>query len=99
MATLLTEESLAAALRQSPEWTHHPERRSISRTYEFKGFKSAIRFVNRIAETATELDHHPDIDIRYNKVRLEVSTHSAGGLTELDFALAKKVEELAEELD
>lgn len=63
----------------------------IRRQFEFADFPSAIRFVNRVARLAEKADHHPDIDIRYKKVRLTLSTHSAGGLTQKDFALARQV--------
>jgi len=55
--------------------------------FEFDDFTDAIDFVNSVAEVAEEEEHHPDIDIRFNKVRLVLSTHSKGGLTDLDFAL------------
>ena len=51
---------------------------------------------NAVAEVAEEEEHHPDIDIRYNKVRLVLSTHSKGGLTDLDFALAERIDTLSE---
>ena len=54
-------------------------------------------FVNSVAEIAEEDDHHPDIDIRYNKVRIALSTHSEGGLTDLDFEVAEKIDTLVEE--
>ena len=99
MRKLLSSEALATALAGVAAWAHHPDRDSISRTYQFPSFAEAIRFVNAIAEVATEIDHHPDIDIRYNKVRLEVTTHSARGLTRLDFVLASRAEELADDLE
>jgi 4a-hydroxytetrahydrobiopterin dehydratase len=66
----------------------------ISRTFQFKDFPSAIKFVNAIAEIAEREWHHPDIDIRWNKVTLALTTHDAAGLTEKDFALAKFFDEL-----
>ncbi len=65
--------------------------KEITRTYKFSDFKEALVFVNRVADLAEAADHHPDIDIRYNKVRLTLSTHSAGGLTDKDFSLAKQI--------
>ena len=59
-------------------------------------FADAIDFVNAVAEVAEDEEHHPDIDIRYNKVRLVLSTHSKGGLTELDFGLAERIDTLSE---
>ena len=64
----------------------------IRRTFEFKDFKQAMSFVNRIADAAESMDHHPDIDIRYNKVALALSTHSEGGVTDKDFELARKID-------
>jgi 4a-hydroxytetrahydrobiopterin dehydratase len=67
---------------------------TISRTYEFKDFPAAIKFVEVVAALAEEAWHHPDIDIRWNKVTLTLTTHDAGGLTEKDFALAQKFDKL-----
>jgi 4a-hydroxytetrahydrobiopterin dehydratase len=66
--------------------------KEIRREYKFPGFREAMAFVNRVAELADEADHHPDIDIRYNKVLLVLSTHSAGGLTKKDFDLAQRID-------
>ena len=67
----------------------------ILRTFQFKDFPAAIKFTNAVAELAEEAWHHPDIDIRWNKVTLSLTTHDAGGLTEKDFALAKKFDALS----
>jgi len=67
---------------------------TITRTYEFKDFPAALRFVNAAGRLAEKAWHHPDIDIRWNKVTLTLSTHDAGGLTEKDFALAKQFDRL-----
>lgn len=66
---------------------------AITRTFEFPTFPAAIAFVNRIAEVAETMDHHPDVDIRYTKVTCSLSTHSAGGITLRDFKLAKAIDE------
>jgi len=66
----------------------------IARTYEFKDFPAAIRFVNAVARLAEKAGHHPDIDIRWNQVTLTLTTHDEGGLTEKDFDLAKKFDRL-----
>ncbi len=68
--------------------------REIRKTYRFQRFRDAIAFVNRVADLAERADHHPDIDIRYDRVTLTLSTHSAGGLTAKDFDLAGEVEAL-----
>lgn len=67
---------------------------AITKRYKFADFKEALGFVNRVAQLAEEADHHPDILIRYRKVELTLSTHSAGGLTEKDFVLARKIDAL-----
>ncbi len=62
------------------------------RTYEFRTFADAIAFVARVGPIADGLDHHPDIDIRYTKVTLHLSTHSAGGITKMDVELAQAID-------
>ena len=94
MATLLPQTDLDALMKRIPEWD--TDKKAIERTFEFDDFSQAIDFVNSVAEIAEEEDHHPDIDIRWNKVRLSLSTHSEGGLTELDFQVARKIDNLAE---
>jgi 4a-hydroxytetrahydrobiopterin dehydratase len=64
---------------------------ALRREYRFAGFGDAIAFVNRVAQLAEEADHHPDIDIRYDRVVLTLSTHSAGGITARDFELAARI--------
>jgi 4a-hydroxytetrahydrobiopterin dehydratase len=65
---------------------------AIVKTFELPTFPDAIGFVTRIADRAEAANHHPDIDIRYRKVRVALSTHDAGGLTDLDFDLANQIE-------
>ena len=67
----------------------------LVRVFQFRDFLASIAFVNRVAELAEEAGHHPDIDIRYNRVRLALVTHDAGGITGKDFDLAAKVDDLA----
>ena len=67
----------------------------IERTYELASFPAAVAFVGRIADAAEAANHHPDLDIRYRKVRVALSTHSEGGITDKDFALATQVDGLA----
>ena len=76
-----------------PEWSRAGE--IISRTFVFKDFPAAMKFVNHVAELAEQAQHHPDVDIRWNKVSLALTTHDAGGLTEKDFALAKQCDALS----
>jgi len=67
----------------------------LTRTFKFKDFLAALAFVNQVGERAEEAGHHPDIDIRYNRVRLSLVTHDAGGLTAKDFDLAAAADKLA----
>jgi 4a-hydroxytetrahydrobiopterin dehydratase len=67
----------------------------LTKTFSFKDFLSSVDFVNQIAKIAEGAGHHPDIDIRYNKVRIALVTHDAGGLTDKDFDLAGGIEKLA----
>lgn len=66
----------------------------IHKTYHFDDFGGSMSFVNKVAERAEAVDHHPDIEIKYNEVSLALSTHSEGGLTEKDFALAHQIDEI-----
>jgi 4a-hydroxytetrahydrobiopterin dehydratase len=75
-----------------PEWKI--ESGELVRTFQFKDFRAALAFVNRVGELAEKAGHHPDIDIRYNRVRLGLATHDAGGFTEKDFDLAARAEKL-----
>ncbi len=86
---LLTETELKEHLARVPGWELRG--REIRRTWSFPDFKASMAFVNRVAALADAADHHPDIDIRYSKVTLALSTHSAGGLTARDFALAQAI--------
>ena len=68
--------------------------KEIRKKFELKDFVRAMGFVNSVALLAEKANHHPDIDIRWNAVTLTLSTHSAGGLTEKDFVLARKIDAL-----
>jgi 4a-hydroxytetrahydrobiopterin dehydratase len=68
----------------------------LVKTFSFKDFREAIAFVNRVGEAAESAGHHPDIDIRYNRVRLALITHDAGGLTEKDFNLASAINQMVQ---
>jgi 4a-hydroxytetrahydrobiopterin dehydratase len=83
---------IKAALAEIPDWKKTAA--IISRTFQFKDFSGAMKFVNAVAKIAEQANHHPDIDIRWNKVKLALTTHDAGGLTQKDFALAKKCDSL-----
>ena len=71
------------------KWQREGE--SLVANLELKDFAEAMKFVNRVAEKAEEANHHPDIDIRWNKVRLVLSTHSEGGITQKDLDLARQI--------
>jgi 4a-hydroxytetrahydrobiopterin dehydratase len=94
MSDLLNTQEVKESLKRVPEWDH--EKKHIERTFEFDEFSEAIDFVNSVAEIAEEDDHHPDLDIRFNKVRVVLSTRSEGGVTALDFDLAEKIDTLVE---
>jgi 4a-hydroxytetrahydrobiopterin dehydratase len=91
MPPLSYEEAKALQL-EIPEWTLKDS--SIERVFQFRDFKEAIKFVNRLAQAAEEEGHHPDIHIYYNKVRIELSTHKIKGLSNNDFILAAKIDAL-----
>jgi 4a-hydroxytetrahydrobiopterin dehydratase len=88
----LSEAEIEQGLRGS-EWRREHE--TIVREYKLEDFQRAIAFVNEVAAVAESANHHPDILVHgWNKVRLTLSTHSEGGLTEADFALAAAIDEL-----
>jgi 4a-hydroxytetrahydrobiopterin dehydratase len=87
--TLLSETEIQERLRRLPGWERNGN--EIRRSWSFADFAGSLAFVNRVAEIAEAANHHPDIDIRYSKVTLTLSTHDAGGLTARDFALAEAI--------
>lgn len=88
----LTSKQVGLHLKTVPNWSKHAQ--TILRTYELAGFLESIDFVNRIGRKAQKLNHHPDIDIRFNKVTLTLTTHDEGGITEKDFLLAGQCDEV-----
>ena len=90
MADLIKQGELKERMKKIPEW--ELEKKHIERTFEFDDFTDAIDFVNQVAEVAEEEEHHPDIDIRYSKVTLTLSTHDAGGITSNDVGLAREID-------
>ncbi|MGA3080369.1 MAG: 4a-hydroxytetrahydrobiopterin dehydratase [Terracidiphilus sp.] len=86
-------QEVAFRLATLPGW--RIEGGELTRTFEFKDFIAALAFVNQVGEQAEQASHHPDIDIRYNRVRLSLMTHDAGGLTAKDFDLAAVAGRLA----
>lgn len=92
MAQLLGEDEIASRLENS-EWRREGE--EIVRDWRFENFAGAMEFVDRVAEAAEDANHHPDILIHgWNKVRLSLTNHSAGGLTEADFEMAQRLDQL-----
>jgi 4a-hydroxytetrahydrobiopterin dehydratase len=89
----LTTSEIKSALNAVPDWKKKGD--EIARMFQFRDFPAAMKFVDAVAELAEKAQHHPDIDIRWNKVALALTTHDAGGLTEKDFALAKKFDKLS----
>jgi 4a-hydroxytetrahydrobiopterin dehydratase len=88
--SVLSAQQAASRLGTLPAW--QIEAGELVRTYKFEDFVTALGFVNRVAVLAEKAGHHPDIDIRYNKVRLALVTHDVGGLTGKDFDLAAQVD-------
>lgn len=88
----LSQDELAAGLERLPGWRRQGE--VIERTYELPDFRTALAFVAYVGELAEQADHHPDIDIRYNRVRLGLATHSEGGVTGKDLGLARKIDQV-----
>jgi 4a-hydroxytetrahydrobiopterin dehydratase len=86
----LDDDRISARLAELPGWERDGD--EIVKTFELPTFPEAITFVTRIADRAEAANHHPDIDIRWRKVRVALTTHDAGGLSDLDFDLASQIE-------
>ena len=91
-ATKLTEKEVSAELRKLNGW--RVVNGNLHRVFEFKDFSAAFGFMSRAALAAEKMDHHPDWSNSWNKVTVDLSTHSAGGLTKNDFELAGKMQEI-----
>jgi 4a-hydroxytetrahydrobiopterin dehydratase len=89
---LLTDDAVTAELASVPGWTQAGS--SITATATLADFRAALLYVGAVAYLAEEANHHPDILIQWNQVTLTLSTHSAGGLTAADFALARRISQL-----
>jgi len=90
--TALTDHEINSRLVTVPDW--QIESGELVRTFLFKDFRASLAFVNKVGDLAEAAGHHPDIDIRYNKVRLALVTHDAGGITQKDFDLAASADKL-----
>jgi 4a-hydroxytetrahydrobiopterin dehydratase len=94
MADKLTPETRETALSRLNGWIYDPAADSISHDFKFKDFSEAFGFMTRVALLAQAADHHPEWSNVYNKVRITLSTHDAGGLTDKDVALAEGIDQL-----
>jgi 4a-hydroxytetrahydrobiopterin dehydratase len=88
-------QAVGEALGALPGWTLARDGNSISRIFTFKNFSEAFAFMTRCALAAEKMDHHPDWSNVYKTVEVKLSTHDAGGLTQLDFDLARKMDRFA----
>ena len=90
MVEKLNDESIRGWMRERTGWKRR--NKTLIKEFRFPSFRDSIVFVNRVASLADDLDHHPDIDIRYTTVNLTLSTHEVKGLTQKDIDLAEKVD-------
>ena len=90
MAERLSDISIQRELGNLPGWSRRGD--VITKTFQFRDFLTGISFVSAVAKAADAADHHPDIDIRYTKVICTLSTHSAGGITQMDLDMAREIE-------
>ena len=96
MAERLSDISIQRELGTLPGWSRRGD--VITKTFQFRDFLTGIDFVVAVAKAADAADHHPDIDIRYTKVICSLSTHSAGGITQMDLDMARKIEAATENI-
>lgn len=90
MAEALNDASVEGWIAARSGWKLKGDR--IVKTFDLGSFRDSVVFVNRVATLADQADHHPDIDVRYDKVTIGLSTHDAGGITEKDLELAEKID-------
>ena len=95
MRDRLSPEQCAQALKSLPGWSLVEGGEAITRSFRFKSFNEAFGFMARVALEAEKMDHHPEWSNVYNRVDVVLSTHSAGGLTELDVKLARRMDLIA----
>jgi 4a-hydroxytetrahydrobiopterin dehydratase len=89
----LPDDAVRKGLDSLPGWERRDD--EIEKVYELPSFPDAIAFVTRVGFLAEKADHHPDLDVRWRKVRIGLSTHSEGGITDKDLALAGEIEKVA----
>ncbi len=90
---VLSEAEIQSSLQKLSGWKYRDK--AIQRVYEFPDFSQAMKFVNKVAEAAEQANHHPDIDIRYNKVTMSLTSHDSGGVTNRDLKMAGRIAEIA----
>jgi 4a-hydroxytetrahydrobiopterin dehydratase len=95
---VLTAAELDEALERLPGWTYDGEARALRRSFRFRDFSEAFAFITRVALAAEKADHHPDWSNSWNKVDIALATHSEGGVTGKDVAMAKAIDGLAASL-
>ena len=94
MTSLLSSVEKDRALKELPDWSNTKTRNAIARTFTFKDFKSAFAFMNRVADIAEDMNHHPEWFNVYNRVDVTLATHDAGGVTEKDITLARLMDDV-----
>jgi len=90
---VLPDTDIESRLAELDGWQREGD--AIVKEFELDDFVGSVRFVDKLVEPAEDMGHHPDLSISWNKVRVSLSTHAAGGLTENDFELAKRIEQVA----
>ncbi|MPZ59932.1 MAG: 4a-hydroxytetrahydrobiopterin dehydratase [Propionibacteriales bacterium] len=96
MAGVLTQQQVHAAMAEHPHWTAHEG--ALTRAVQAPDFMAGIRLVGDVAEVAEEMNHHPDVDIRWTTVKFSLTTHSEGGVTEHDVTLAGRIDEIVDRM-
>jgi 4a-hydroxytetrahydrobiopterin dehydratase len=94
MREKLSDLEIQRALGGLTGWSRRGGGDALTKTFGFERFADGIDFVNRVAKAADEMNHHPDIDVRYTKITINLSTHDAGGITSSDLKLAEQIEKL-----
>ena len=92
MRQKLSDLEIQRALGGLPGWSRRGD--TLTKTFAFERFTDGISFINRVAKVADEMNHHPDIDVRYTKITIVLSTHDAGGITQSDLELAERIEKV-----
>src|SRR5262249_37212471 len=89
---VLSDLEIQQALSKLPGWKRNGI--AIQRVFQFPDFKTAMQFVNKVADAAEQVNHHPDIDIRYNKVTMALVSHDSGGVTQRDIRMAERIHQI-----